>query len=324
MLELDKIYNMDAFEGLKEIPDKSVDLVLTDPPYGIGVKSAGKRNAWDVIPEYENWFMSWLLECCRVLKDSGVLYFWHNQMDVIARLMVRIQQETPLRFTSFCIWDKGDGYRANAWKNHESGSKSPLRLWFNMTEYCLHFFKATYSSSQSGLDQIYSNPECFTPIKDWYHAECKRLGLDNKKIAQKYTEVTGKKPYMLRHYFQNNQFGIPSEKVWNSVYKPLGFSREFEDLKEEYNSLKLEHEHLRQEYESLRPYHCADARHNNLWRYPPIRAGERLHTAQKPLALLERIIKVSCKPGGRGVRSVYGQRHNGACGEKHGAALHRI
>jgi DNA modification methylase len=28
---------MDCLEGMKEIPDKSVDLVLTDPPYGIGV-----------------------------------------------------------------------------------------------------------------------------------------------------------------------------------------------------------------------------------------------------------------------------------------------
>lgn len=33
MLELNKIYNMDCLEGMKLIPDKSVDLVLTDHPY---------------------------------------------------------------------------------------------------------------------------------------------------------------------------------------------------------------------------------------------------------------------------------------------------
>ena len=33
MLELDKIYNMDCIEGMKQIPDNYVDLVLTDPPY---------------------------------------------------------------------------------------------------------------------------------------------------------------------------------------------------------------------------------------------------------------------------------------------------
>ena len=33
--ELNKIYCMDCLEGLKKIPDNSVDLVVTDPPYGI-------------------------------------------------------------------------------------------------------------------------------------------------------------------------------------------------------------------------------------------------------------------------------------------------
>ena len=33
MLELNKIYNMDYIEGIKQIPNKSIDLVVTDPPY---------------------------------------------------------------------------------------------------------------------------------------------------------------------------------------------------------------------------------------------------------------------------------------------------
>lgn len=35
MLELNKIYNMDCLEGMKEIPDKFFDLAIVDPPYGI-------------------------------------------------------------------------------------------------------------------------------------------------------------------------------------------------------------------------------------------------------------------------------------------------
>ena len=35
MIELNKIYNEDCLEGMKRIPDKSVDLILTDPPYNI-------------------------------------------------------------------------------------------------------------------------------------------------------------------------------------------------------------------------------------------------------------------------------------------------
>ena len=35
MIELNRIYNEDCLEGMNRIPDGSVDLVLTDPPYGI-------------------------------------------------------------------------------------------------------------------------------------------------------------------------------------------------------------------------------------------------------------------------------------------------
>ena len=33
--KLNEIYNEDSYEAIKKIPDKSVDLILTDPPYGI-------------------------------------------------------------------------------------------------------------------------------------------------------------------------------------------------------------------------------------------------------------------------------------------------
>jgi DNA modification methylase len=41
ILELNRIYNMDCLEGMRELPDKSVDLVLTDFPYGIDEKYSG-------------------------------------------------------------------------------------------------------------------------------------------------------------------------------------------------------------------------------------------------------------------------------------------
>ena len=33
-MELNKIYHEDCIEGMKKIPDKSIDLIITDPPYG--------------------------------------------------------------------------------------------------------------------------------------------------------------------------------------------------------------------------------------------------------------------------------------------------
>ena len=45
-LQLNRIYNMDCLEGMKQMDNKSIDLVLTDPPYGIG-EAAGKNKTRD-------------------------------------------------------------------------------------------------------------------------------------------------------------------------------------------------------------------------------------------------------------------------------------
>lgn len=34
---INKVFNEDCLETMKRMPDKSIDLVLTDPPYGIGI-----------------------------------------------------------------------------------------------------------------------------------------------------------------------------------------------------------------------------------------------------------------------------------------------
>ena len=68
-LELNKIYNEDCLEGMKRIPDGSVDMILCDLPYGT------TRNKWDsVIPldllweQYE-----------RVIKDNGAIILTASQ-----------------------------------------------------------------------------------------------------------------------------------------------------------------------------------------------------------------------------------------------------
>jgi len=33
MIETNKIYNMDCFDGLRNLPNKSIDMVITSPPY---------------------------------------------------------------------------------------------------------------------------------------------------------------------------------------------------------------------------------------------------------------------------------------------------
>lgn len=50
--ELDNIYNVDCYKAIKEIPDKSIDLIITDPPYliegihGSGIMKDRYGNQW--------------------------------------------------------------------------------------------------------------------------------------------------------------------------------------------------------------------------------------------------------------------------------------
>jgi len=62
MLKLNKLYNMDCMEGMKQFPDKYFELAIVDPPYGIFGNKAkssnridknGKINKWDVKPTQE-------------------------------------------------------------------------------------------------------------------------------------------------------------------------------------------------------------------------------------------------------------------------------
>lgn len=61
----------------------------------------------------------------------------------------------------------------------------------------------------------------------------------------------------------------------------------------------LKYSDLRLEYEKLRNVHKVDKEHCNIWRYSNITSSnKRRHPCQKPLPLLERIIRVSSNEGG--------------------------
>ena len=80
-LELNKIYNMDCLEGLKLIPDKSINLVVIDPPYyNIMLKDyKGVKYDWDKFETLES-YISWIkrlgLEIKRVLTNNGSFYIF--------------------------------------------------------------------------------------------------------------------------------------------------------------------------------------------------------------------------------------------------------
>lgn len=91
MIDLNTIYNEDCLEGMKRIPDKSVDMILCDLPYGT------TEFAWDCIIPIEPLWMQYM----RVIKESGAIVLTANQPFTSALVM-----SNPRLFRYEMIWDK--------------------------------------------------------------------------------------------------------------------------------------------------------------------------------------------------------------------------
>ncbi|MBQ4836054.1 DNA-methyltransferase [Pseudoalteromonas luteoviolacea] len=110
-----RLVNGDCVEESKNIPDNSVDLVLTDPPYLIGASSVGKPSragSWTDWMNEAHFYKSWIEQAQRVLKDTGFLVSFCNwrSMPVITKALT----DLGLSITSVLVWDKmcfGQGSR---------------------------------------------------------------------------------------------------------------------------------------------------------------------------------------------------------------------
>lgn len=70
-LEANKTYFDDALNILKKIPDNSIDVIITSPPY-----AERRKKAYGGIPEekYVEWFTPYAIEIKRVLKSTGSFF----------------------------------------------------------------------------------------------------------------------------------------------------------------------------------------------------------------------------------------------------------
>lgn len=83
-MELDKIYNIDCLEGMKDIEDKSIDMIVTDPPYLINYKTNYRKDKehqfCKVIKNDDNpqLISDYIKECYRIMKDNTAMYMFCN------------------------------------------------------------------------------------------------------------------------------------------------------------------------------------------------------------------------------------------------------
>ena len=132
---INKIICDNCSEIIKEIPDKSIDLILTDPPYGIGYA------IWDILN------LLWIKECKRILKEDGAIihFAWWSNVN-----KVKYELEKYFILKNWIIWDriKGRGMRCNLIPTRED------ILWFTYSDnYCFNKISSTIKKKTGGFGQ---------------------------------------------------------------------------------------------------------------------------------------------------------------------------
>ncbi|WP_457600476.1 DNA-methyltransferase [Hydrogenivirga sp.] len=134
MSDLDVILaNTDTLEFLKTVPDNTVDLVVTSPPYNIGKPYEDKKDFKDYLDFQRNV----IKECIRILKDTGSIcwqvgnYVEKGEVFPLDIFFYQIfKLDFGLKLRNRIIWHYGHGLHA---KKRFSGRYETI-LWFTKTD----------------------------------------------------------------------------------------------------------------------------------------------------------------------------------------------
>jgi len=126
MLEINQIYNMDCLEGLKLLPDDSIDIVVTSPPYNMRTRIRNgkytereksehfsKKYSYfhDALPieDYYQFHKKVIKECLRV----GKMLFWNIQIVTGSKEAIfKLIGDFNKQIKDIVVWDKGHGQPA--------------------------------------------------------------------------------------------------------------------------------------------------------------------------------------------------------------------
>ncbi len=99
-----KIFLMDVVEFLNTIKDKSVDLIIADPPYNIGIDEWDKFDSQD---QYWMFMKKWISLCIQKMKIGASIYIFNNQFNSAITLNLL---KNKLTFNNWITWYKKDGF----------------------------------------------------------------------------------------------------------------------------------------------------------------------------------------------------------------------
>ncbi len=112
---LDKTIIGNSFDVMELLPEKSIDLIIADPPYNLTKSFHGTQFSRKKESEYEDYTRQWLSKAIPLLKDDGSIYVccdWETSL-IIGRIL---QEYLIVRNRITWQREKGRGAKAN-WKN---------------------------------------------------------------------------------------------------------------------------------------------------------------------------------------------------------------
>jgi len=126
-----KLYNDDCLKVLPTIPDKSIDLILTDPPYGT------TQCKWDSVISFE---LMWKY-LKRIIKDNGCIALFGSEPFSSALRMSNIKN-----YKYDWIWQKDNS------TGFANAKKQPLRKYENI---CIFYNRRTIYNPQMRIGKPY-------------------------------------------------------------------------------------------------------------------------------------------------------------------------
>ena len=279
-LPLNTIICGDCIDIIKTFEDKSVDLVICDPPFNIG------KAEWDTIENYDAWMLELFKEYQRVLKDNGSLYIFHNDFLKICDFQQSLKANTQFVFKQLITWNKINGKDDTGYIKNRLSIDGMQNYYGGFTEYILYL---TFQG-KTGLESIteqYLKPQ--NKFAEYLRSELKRSGVSMREIAALFPSKTGGLTGCVSNWLNGDNI------ITREQYEKI---RDY--LNGDY--LRCQYEDLRCQYEDLRcPFNVSTVKGNemwensNVWHYPICHGID--HPTPKPLPLIKNIVLHSSSPG---------------------------
>jgi DNA modification methylase len=225
--------NCDCMEMLYTIPEKSQHLIIVDPPY---FEVKGKFDfVWPTFEAYLSDVRRWATGIKRVMADNGTLLWWGHAKK-IAYSQVVLDEFFSLE--NSLVWKKTDGQA-------QKQEFDAARCFAPVTERLLMYSQGNEPGERdkTGIQVIYSNPDCFSSIKSYMRSErdalMSRLGIKTITGFNDFIdELTGTKSVVSHHYFADSQYSFPTKQHYTKMQTTGFWRREYEDLRREYEDLR--------------------------------------------------------------------------------------